>query len=105
MPDDLKAIVELACQAGNLDMQAEYNYGNAMALQQLKNDPNVEIRPLPDDVLKLLQKLTTEVTDELSARAEWSARIQKSYAAFFDVSAQNQLISEQAYLNARTAFP
>jgi len=105
LPDDLKAIVALACQASNLDMQAEYNYGNAMALQQLKNDPNVEIRPLPDDVLKLLQKLTTEVTDELSARDEWSARIQKSYAEFLDVSAQNQLISEQAYLNARTAFP
>lgn len=105
LPDDLKAIVALACQASNLDVQAEYNYGNAMALQQLKNDPNVEIRPLPDDVLKLLQKLTTEVTDELSARDEWSARIQKSYAEFLDASAQNQLISEQAYLNARTAFP
>jgi len=103
LPDDLKAIVELACQAGNLDMQAEYNYGNALALQQLKNDPNVEIRPLPDDVLKLLHELSTEVIDELSARDEWSARIQKSYADFLDVSAQNQLISEQAYLNARSS--
>lgn len=105
LPDDLKAIVELACQASNLDMQAEYNYGNAMALQQLKNDPNVELRPLPDDVLELLHKLSNEVIDELSARDEWSARIQKSYSDFLAVSAQNQLISEQAYLNARSAFP
>ncbi len=50
LPDDLKAIVELGCQAINLDMQSEYNYGNAVALQQLMADPNVEVRPFPDDV-------------------------------------------------------
>ena len=104
LPDDLQAIVRLACQAINLDMQAEYNYGNAMALQQLKNDPNVEIRPFPDEVLELLQKLSMQAVDELSARDEWSARIQKSYFDFMKVSAQNQLISEQAFLNARAAF-
>ena len=105
LPDDLKAIVELAGQAGNLDMQAEYNYGNAMALQQLMADPNVEIRPFPDDVMALLQKLSTEAINELSAEDEWSARIQKSFFDFLEVSAQNQLISEQAYLNARTPVP
>jgi TRAP-type mannitol/chloroaromatic compound transport system substrate-binding protein len=105
LPPDLKAIVELAAQAINLDMQAEYNYGNAMALQQLMNDPGVEIRPFPDDVLGLLQKLSMEVIDELSAEDEWSARIQKSFFDFMKVSAENQRISEQAYLNARSAHP
>ncbi len=104
LPDDLKAIVALACQAINLDMQAEYNYGNAMALQQLMADPNVEIRPFPDDVIALLQKLSTEAIDDLSAKDEWSARIQKSFFDFLKISAQNQLISEQAYLNARAPF-
>ena len=104
LPDDLKAIVALACQAINLDMQAEYNYGNAMALQQLMADPNVEIRPFPDDVIALLQKLSTEAINDLSAKDEWSARIQKSFFDFLKISAQNQLISEQAYLNARAPF-
>ena len=102
LPDDLKAIVELACQAINLDMQSEYNYGNAMALQQLMSDPNVEIRPFPDDVMALLRKLSTEAINELSAEDEWSARIQKSFFDFLEISAPNQFISEQAYLNART---
>ncbi len=102
LPDDLKAIVELACQAINLDMQAEYNYGNAMALQQLMSDPNVEIRPFPDDVMALLRKLSTEAINDLSAEDEWSARIQKSFFGFLEISARNQFISEQAYLNART---
>lgn len=102
LPDDLKAIVELAAQAISLDMQAEYNYGNAMALKQLQDDPDVEIRRFPDDVLELLRKLSLEAIDELSAEDGWSARIQKSYFDFFKLSQQNQLISEQAYLNART---
>ncbi len=104
LPDDLKAIVELGCQAINLDMQSEYNYGNAVALQQLMADPNVEVRPFPDDVIALLQKLSTEAINELSAEDEWSARFQKSFFDFLKISAQNQLISEQAYLNARTPF-
>ena len=104
LPDDLKSIVELACQAINLDMQSEYNYGNAMALQQLMADPNVEIRPFPDDVMALLHKLSTEAINELSAKDEWSARIQKSFFDFLEISAQNQLISEQAYLNVRARF-
>ena len=104
LPDDLKAIVGLACQAINMDMQAEYNFGNAMALQQLMADPDVEIRPFPDDVIALLQKLSTEAINDLSAEDDWSARIQKSFFDFMKASAQNQLISEQAYLNARTPF-
>ena len=102
LPDDLKAIVELGCQAINLDMQSEYNYCNAVALQQLMADPNVEVRPFPDDVIALLQKLSTEAINELSAEDEWSARFQKSFFDFQKISEQNQLISEQAYLNART---
>ena len=87
-----------------MDMQAEYNFGNAMALQQLMADPDVEIRPFPDDVIALLQKLSTEAINDLSAEDDWSARIQKSFFDFMKASAQNQLISEQAYLNARTPF-
>ena len=103
LPDDLKSIVEYVCQSVVLDMQSEYNYGNAMALQQLEKDPNVEIRPYPDDVLELVQKLSIEAVKELSAQDEWSARIEKSFFEFMAVSVRNQAISEQAFLNARSA--
>ena len=101
LPEDLQEILATACQAGNLDMQAEYNYGNAMALAQLESDPDVEIRPLPEDVIALLHKLSLEVIDELSERDPWARRIQESFYAFLEKSAANQRISEQAYLNAR----
>ena len=101
LPEDLQAIVSIACQSVNMDMQAEFIYGNSMALAQLENDPNVEIRQLPDDVLALLHKLSLEVVEELSARDPWAKRLQESFFAFLEKSAANQRISEQAYLNTR----
>lgn len=102
LPADLQEIVKVCCRAANLDTQAEYTYGNAKALDQLAKDPNVEIRRLPDDVLELLASISREVIAELSAKDPWSARIQKSFDDFQKISIPNQLISEQAYLNARS---
>jgi TRAP-type mannitol/chloroaromatic compound transport system substrate-binding protein len=102
LPDDLQTIIEITCQSVTLDMQSEYNYGNAMALQQLEKDPDVEIRQFPDDVMRLLQKISMEAVEELSAGDEWSARMQKSFFDFMQASIENQRVSEQAFLNARS---
>ena len=101
LPEDLKEILATTCQAINMDMQAEFSYGNSMALAQLTGDPKVEIRKLPDDVLALLKRLSLEIVDELSARDPWAERIQESFYGFLEKSAENQRISEQAYLNTR----
>ena len=84
---------------------AEYTWGNAVALEQMKKDPNIEIRRLPDDVLTLLQRLSREAIEELSANDEWGARIQASFDAFQRISVPNQRISELAYMNAREMSP
>ena len=102
LPADLQEIVASVCQAINVDMMAEYTWGNAVALEQLKQDPDVEIRRLPDDVLRLLRDLSREVIEELSARDEWAARIQASFDAFQKISVPNQLVGEQAYMEARS---
>jgi TRAP-type mannitol/chloroaromatic compound transport system substrate-binding protein len=101
LPKDLQVIVATVCQAINVEMMAEYTWGNAVALAQLKEDPNVEIRQLPDDVLKLLKTLSQEAIDELSSRDPWAKRIQDSFAAFQKLSVPNQRISELAFLRAR----
>ena len=101
LPSDIQAIIENVCQAINTDIMAEYTWGNAVALEKMKQDPNVEIRRLPDDVLELLQRLSREAMEELSANDEWAARIMESYDAFQTISRPNQLISEQAFMNAR----
>jgi TRAP-type mannitol/chloroaromatic compound transport system substrate-binding protein len=101
LPDDLQHIVRNCCQAINDDIRAEYDHGNAMALQQLREDPSVEIRRLPDDVLILLHELSRDAMAELSAKDEWAARIQASFSGFQKISEANQLISEHAYMQAR----
>ena len=101
LPADIQEIVANVCQAINTDMMAEYTWGNAVALEQMKKDPNIEIRRLPDDVLRLLRQISREAIEELTANDEWATRIQASYAAFQELSEPNQRISELAYMNAR----
>jgi len=102
LPADLQAIVENVCQAITTDMVADYVYNNAVALQQLIDDPDIEVRPFPNDVLALLKSITLEIVNEMSANDPMAARIQKSYFDFLEISTQNQKVTEQAILAART---
>jgi len=101
LPSDLQAILRTTAQAITTDMAAEYTHGNAMSLTQLQNDPNIEIRPFPDEVLRLLRSIAREVAEELMANDPASAKVGKAYFDFLDKAAENSRLSEKAYLNAR----
>ena len=101
LPEDLQEIIRIACQSINLDIQAEYNWGNAMALDQLKNDPNVELRELPDEVFEALRVYAAEAIEELAVRDEFSARVQQSMFDYMEKSSENLKFSELVYLNKR----
>ncbi|MDH3374551.1 MAG: TRAP transporter substrate-binding protein DctP [Gammaproteobacteria bacterium] len=101
LPADLQAIVASACQAITADMMAEFTHGNATALQQLINDANVEIRPFPDDVLRLLKSHTRDVVNELSAKDPAWKKIADSYYAFMERSTENQRVTEWANIKTR----
>jgi TRAP-type mannitol/chloroaromatic compound transport system substrate-binding protein len=101
LPDDLKAIVELAAQAVNNDMLAEFVHGNATALVQLMDDPNVEIRAFPADVLELLRSHTEAIVNEMAANDPAIARINESFRAYREKAAAWQAISERAFLETR----
>ena len=102
LPADLQAIVSSVCQAITTDMAAEYTHGNAMSLQQLKKDPNIEIREFPAEVIALLRTLAQEVVDELMATDPAFAKIGKAYFDYLSVVAANSRISEFAYLRTRS---
>ena len=101
LPADLQEIVKSVCQAINVDMMADYTWGNAVALQQIKEDPNVELKRLPDDVLRLLKQLSKEVIEETAAADEWFARIKASFDDFQRLAIPHHEITELAYMNAR----
>ncbi|MDJ0938155.1 MAG: TRAP transporter substrate-binding protein [Woeseiaceae bacterium] len=101
LPPDLQATVELACQAINDDVAAEYTHGNVNALAELTADPDVELRQFPAEVLDYLQQISTEVIDELVASDPKSAKIYESFNAFREKSKLNQRITEGAFLETR----
>jgi TRAP-type mannitol/chloroaromatic compound transport system substrate-binding protein len=102
LPADLQAIVEISCQAITTDMMAEYTHGNAIALKTLIDDPDIEIRKFPDEVLQRLKSHAKDIVNELSAVDPMAAKIQNSYDRFLDISTENQRVTEQAYLETRT---
>ncbi len=101
LPADLKEIVRITCQAIVTDVTAEYTHGNATSLKALKADPNVEIRPFPEEVLALLRSTTKEIVDELMADDPAAKKIGESYFRYLEDAAANSDITERAYLNAR----
>ena len=101
LPPDLQAVIEIACQAITTDMQAEYTHGNAVALEQLMADPNVELRQFPDDVLQYLKSITQEIVEEMVADDPMAAKIYRSWSTFLEQSIPNQRITEQAFLATR----
>lgn len=102
LPEDLQAMVRIACQAASQDMLAEFALRNANALAQLKDDADVEVLPLPDEVLEGLKSLSRETVEELAANDPTVAKVWASVRDFLATSRPWQKISEQATLETAT---
>jgi len=101
LPSDLQAMIEVASRAINDDMLSEFTARNNASLETLVNEHGVEIRALPDDVIRAFKGLSREVVKEAAEKDELSRRIYSSYMAFLEDVRSYHAISEQAYLNAR----
>ncbi len=101
LPDDLKSIIELACQAMNMNMLSEYVTKNHQALQDLKSEGEVQFRSFPDEVLAVLKEKSIEVVDELVASNKDVARAYESYKKFQDGVKEWHKISEEQFYSSR----
>jgi len=101
LPQDLQAIVTAAARVVNQDMLDEFTARNNQALQQLVNEHGVQLRRLPDDVLKVLWQGTQDVMQQLIADDPMAAKVHASFKAYYDGVREYHHISEQAYINAR----
>jgi TRAP-type mannitol/chloroaromatic compound transport system substrate-binding protein len=101
LPPDLQETVRTTCQAITTDMAAEYTNGNAQSLALLQQDPNIEIRPFPEDVIRYLRDIAKEVVDELMADDPASQKIGAAYFEYLERATANSRISEAAYLKSR----
>ena len=62
-----QSIIDIACQAANVDMISDYMSKNYQALEYFKE--NVQIKKFPSDVLSKLKIISDEVLLELIERA------------------------------------
>ncbi|GEN22733.1 C4-dicarboxylate ABC transporter [Halomonas cupida] len=101
LPADLQAILRSAIRDVNQDVLDEYTARNNDALATLINEHEVQLRPLPDDVLAEAKRISAEVVQELADSSELAGRIYESYSDFQQKVTNYHAISEQAYYNAR----
>ena len=101
LPEDLQAIVEIAARYANADMLDEYTARNNNALQELVEQHDVQLRKLPDDVIRALHKTSDDYLAELAQTDELTQRVYNSWKQFLEGAKNYHHISEQAYINAR----
>ncbi|MGS2722916.1 TRAP transporter substrate-binding protein [Porticoccus sp. GXU_MW_L64] len=101
LPADLQAIVEVAARAASTDMLDSYTATNAGALDALVNEQGVEVRPLPDDVLKELYRISEQVLQEQSAADPMFAKVYKSINDYRTQVRKYHKLTEQEYYRVR----
>lgn len=101
LPKDLQAIVTYAARAMSQDMFDSYTANNSRALKELVEQQGVQLRRLPDEVLKRFYEISQEVYAQQAAKDPQFKKVYESYKAFMDDSADYQKISEQTYYQVR----
>lgn len=97
LPPSLQQIVETATYRIHTWTVAQFDAMNNTYINKIKNESDVQIKPLPNEVLAQLKKYATEVVQEQVASDEFSKRANESYQKFSkDVSAWSN-ISERPY--------
>jgi TRAP-type mannitol/chloroaromatic compound transport system substrate-binding protein len=101
LPEDLQAIVRYAARASSQEMLDEYTARNNAALQRLVSEHGVELRRMPEDVLRALWQGSQEAMRKLVATDPMAAKVYASYREFYKGVRNYHHISEQAYINLR----
>lgn len=101
LPQDLKKIVEGAARAINQDMLDEYTARNLIALEELVETHNVEIREFPDEVIRRFDEVAWDLYDELAANDPMFAKVYASYKKYLDSARAYHRISEESYYRVR----
>ncbi|MEL7187772.1 MAG: TRAP transporter substrate-binding protein, partial [Pseudomonadota bacterium] len=101
LPPDLQSILEVACQSITSDMAAEYSHGNANSLKQVMDDPEIDVREFPAEVLQHLKRITRDVVEEMMARDPAAEKIGKAFYAYLEKQEPNSRVTEQAFLATR----
>jgi TRAP-type mannitol/chloroaromatic compound transport system substrate-binding protein len=101
LPNDLQAVIKIACMAANQNMLSDFTAKNGQALKTLVKEHKIKLREYPTEVLEELKIHSQAVFDELSEKSEIGNKIYQSYKSFSEQTKNWLDISENAYFKAR----
>ncbi len=104
LPEDLQEIVLDACLIANHDMLSDFTAKNFEALNVLKQQHQVDVRRLPDEVLSKLKQLSIEVVKDNVGQDPLSQEIYHSYSNFKEQVQSWTALADLSYLQTRQSI-
>lgn len=102
LPDDLKAAIQIACQSLYDQVTTEYDTRHAESLIQLRDEHDVQVTKVPDEIVIALGNAAGEVMAELRDHDDDIVRrIAASYLDYRAKAVEYMKHSETAFMNAR----
>ncbi len=103
LPDHLKSIIKTAAYRSNIWTVSEFESKNSDYLQKLIQNPKIELRRFPDDVLKKLKQISNDVINEIISSDSSSKKVYQSFEKFKLKVSTWSVYSERAYYKALTS--
>lgn len=82
LPSDLQTLVKTTCEALNQRVINSYMKNNAISLQNLMNNHQVELRAFPDDVMALFKENTQKYIANFAEKSDLARRVVESYQSY-----------------------
>ncbi|MFL1895906.1 TRAP transporter substrate-binding protein [Aquimarina sp. 2-A2] len=99
LPPHLQAVLMSASKQAQVWVLAEFDKQNAIFLDKLINEENVEVREFSKQTLDALRAYTKEAIQEMIGNDALSKEVYKSYADFQKKATKWSEITEKAYYN------
>jgi TRAP-type mannitol/chloroaromatic compound transport system substrate-binding protein len=103
LPDDLKALVEHAAAATNMQILSKFQALNNAALQKLVKEHGVQLRAYSDELISAIGARATEVIPELAGKTADATELYNHVVSFRNTMVEWSGYSEANFLNARVA--
>lgn len=101
LPADLQAVIANAAEATSVETLAQFDYFNAVAFKQLK-DEGVIFGEFPKDVIEALRNASAEVMTETAAANPRFAEVETSYNAFLELAREYAIAVKAPSFQQRT---
>lgn len=97
LPKDLQSLVDAACADTENWILAQFEYQNAIALEELVTKHGVKLIKFPDDVMTKLSKINEEVLEEEAKKDPLAIKVHEDFKNFKKIIGSYAFVSEKAF--------